>query len=213
MLEINEIKVVSANTDGIVIMPHETQVSRLNEIISMWEKLTNFETEETRYKAIYSRDVNNYIAIYDKPQKGVSYKGKGVFGETNLKKQPTNEICAKAVAEFLINGTPLRKTIEASENLTDFLTVKTVKGGAHKDGWLLGKAIRWYYAYDVDGTINYIMNGNTVPNSEGAKPCMDLPATFPNDVDYDKYIEMCTAMLNDMGYYGQKAIKRSKLFD
>lgn len=210
MLELNGIKVVSANTDGIVIMPHETQVDRLNEIVTMWENLTNFETEETRYSALYSRDVNNYIAIKEGNKE---YKGKGVFGETNLKKQPTNEICAKAVAAYLMDGTPLRKTIEASENLTDFITVKTVKGGAHKDGWLLGKAIRWYYAYDIDGTINYITNGNTVPMSDGAKPCMDLPVEFPNDVNYDYYVEIAKGMLHDMGVYGHKKINKSSIFD
>ena len=210
MLELNEIEVVSANTDGIVIKPHETQVNRLNEIVKMWEQLTGFATEETQYSAVYSRDVNNYIAIM---ADGSGYKGKGVFGETTLKKQPNNEICAKAVAEFLINGTPVRKTIEASEDITDFITVKTVKGGAHKDGWLLGKAIRWYYAYGVEGTINYIMNGNTVPLSENAKPIMDLPPEFPNDVDYDIYVDMANDMLHDMGVYGPKKSKKSKLFD
>ncbi|HCH8285070.1 TPA: hypothetical protein NNP44_004634, partial [Salmonella enterica] len=179
MLELNGIKVVSANTDGIVIMPHESQYDRLNEIVKMWESLTNFETEETRYSAVYSRDVNNYIAIYDKPKKDEYYKGKGVFGDNTLKKQPQNEICAKAAAQFLIDGTPVRKTIEDCTDISQFITAKTVKGGAHKDGWLLGKAIRWYYANDIEGTINYITNGNTVPLSEGAKPCMDLPAEFP----------------------------------
>lgn len=210
MLELNSIRVVSANTDGIVINPHESQVAKLNQIIIMWECLTNFETEETQYSAVYSRDVNNYIAI---KTEGGEHKGKGVFGETNLKKQPTNEICAKAVASYLKDGTPLRKTIEESTDLTDFLTVKTVKGGAHKDGWLLGKAIRWYYAEGVEGTINYITNGNTVPMSEGAKPCMDLPAEFPNDINYDAYYEIANAMLHDMGVFGHKKIKKNSIFD
>lgn len=196
MLELNNIKVVSANTDGIVIKPHESQVERLNQIVSMWENLTDFETEETQYNAVYSRDVNNYIAIY---KGGKGYKGKGTFGETTLKKQPTSEICSIAVSEFLINGTPIRKTIEESRNLNDFVTVKTAKGGAHKNSLFLGKAIRWYYAEGVEGALHYVTNGNTVPMSEGAKPMMDLPDEYPIDIDYDRYVNIANGMLKDLG--------------
>lgn len=218
------INTISANTDGIVMKVHNSQYDELNRIVKAWENHTKFETEETQYSALFSRDVNNYIAIkkyYDKKvkkwsetypelnHKGKPYsvadkvKGKGVFGETTLKKQPTNEICAKAVSAFLLNGVPVAHTIQSCRTLSDFITVKSVKGGAEKDGWYLGKAIRWYYGRGVKGTINYIKNGNTVGNSEGAKPCMDLPEEFPNDINYDWYINNAEGMLKSMGYYGQ----------
>lgn len=63
----------------------------------------------------------------------------------------------------------------------------------------LGKAIRWYYAKGVEGTINYKTNGNTVPRSEGAKPCMTLPDEFPDDIDYDWYLRECNDFLMDIG--------------
>ncbi|AXC34310.1 DNA polymerase subunit [Escherichia phage Halfdan] len=228
MLELVGIKVISANTDGIVIKPHESQYEQLNEIIAAWEKLTGFETEETQYKGVFSRDVNNYIALkkhYDKASKSwvdtfpegtkfdKLYKGKGVFGETTLKKQPTNEICAKAIAHFLIEGKTIAETVNGCRDIKDFVTVKNVKGGAEKDGLFLGKAIRWYYAKGVTGTINYIMNGNTVGNSEGACPIMDLPDAFPADMDFEQYTNMAEDMLSDMGYYGPKKAKRPDLFE
>uniref|UniRef100_A0AAU6VZZ6 DNA polymerase subunit n=1 Tax=Pseudomonas phage Pavpe01 TaxID=3138545 RepID=A0AAU6VZZ6_9VIRU len=227
-LELEGIRVVSANTDGIVIKAHMTQYNRLNEIVASWEQLTNFETEETQYKAVYSRDVNNYIAIkkhYDKAENrwcnefpagtkiDKKYKGKGAFGETTLKKQPTNEICAKAIAKFLIDGTPVSDSVNNCRDIKDFITVKNVKGGAEKDGLFLGKAIRWYYGEGVTGTINYISNGNTVGNSEGAKPCMDLPDAFPTDISFDWYTNAAEDMLSDLGYYGPKKAKRPDLFD
>jgi hypothetical protein len=227
-LELVSIHVISANTDGIVIKTHESKYHLLNEIVKNWEKVTGFDTEETQYKSMFSRDVNNYIAVkkyYDKKNKiwidefpeGTKfdklYKGKGVFGETTLRKQPTNEICAKAIAHFLIDGTPISETITLCKNMPDFVTVKSVKGGAEKDGWFLGKAIRWYYARGITGTINYIINGNTVGNSNCAKPMMDMPSCFPNDIDYETYINMAEDMLGDMGYYGQRKIKRPDLFD
>ena len=63
----------------------------------------------------------------------------------------------------------------------------------------LGKAIRWYYAEGVTGTINYKTSGNNVPRSEGAKPCMELPEKLPNDIDYDWYVNECHDLLMDLG--------------
>lgn len=227
-LELVGIHVVSANTDGIVTNPSHDQVHLLRRIISEWEAASGFKMEETHYKALFSRDVNNYIAIkknFDKntgewldefpdgTKIGKMYKGKGVFGETTLRKQPFNEICAKAVSEFLINGTPIAETLRNCKDLGEFVTCKVVKGGAEKDALFLGKAIRWYYATGVSGTINYITNGNTVPNSQGAKPIMDFPETFPDDIDYDQYENMCESMLADLGFYENRKGTKSTLFN
>jgi DNA polymerase elongation subunit (family B) len=65
MIELAGIPVLSGNTDGIVILCPQLDYERLNHTISMWENITKFETEETRYKAIFISSVNNYIAIYE----------------------------------------------------------------------------------------------------------------------------------------------------
>lgn len=64
-LELAGIPVVSANTDGIVIKCPRSKLAKLNYLVGCWELNTGFDTEETRYKALYSKDVNNYIAIYE----------------------------------------------------------------------------------------------------------------------------------------------------
>jgi len=63
----------------------------------------------------------------------------------------------------------------------------------------LGKVARWYYSTQAPGTIVYANNGNTVSLSEGAKPCMILPESFPEDVDYDWYIRKAIDILKDVG--------------
>lgn len=65
-LEADGIEVVSANTDGIVIKCLRSRENDLLRHVTVWEKVTGFETEETQYKALYSRDVNNYIALKKK---------------------------------------------------------------------------------------------------------------------------------------------------
>jgi hypothetical protein len=194
-LEADGIPVVSANTDGIVIRCPKSKVQRMDDIVWEWETMTGFDTEATHYRALYSRDVNNYIAIKD----GGGFKCKGAYAPAGLQKNPTNEICVAAVVKRLIDGTPVEDTIRNSTDITKFVNIRQVKGGAVKDGQHLGKAVRWYYALGELGTINYKINGYTVARSEGAKPCMQLPEQFPTDVDLDWYIQEAHTILQNIG--------------
>lgn len=63
----------------------------------------------------------------------------------------------------------------------------------------LGKVIRWYYGTRAPGPIVYASNGNTVSLSYGAQPCMVLPDTLPDDIDYDWYIKKAENILVDIG--------------
>lgn len=200
MLEGECISVVSANTDGIVIKCPRSKLDLMEFIVWEWELRTHFETEATPYLAIYSRDVNNYIAIKDR-----GYKVKGVYAPATLQKNPTNEIVIQAVVAFLREGTPVETTIHACTDITRFVTIRAVKGGAlDQAGQYLGKAARWYYARGVSRPLTYKINGYTVPRSEGARALMDLPDSFPADVDLDRYIAEARSILADIGAIQEK---------
>lgn len=187
MLEERGISVVSGNTDGIVIKCPKDKDELMRRVIKHWEKRTGFDMEETRYAGIYSRDVNNYIAIKENGE----VKTKGTFTPSSIGKNPDNEICALAMIEYLKFGTPFEHTVKSCFDITKFVTVRQVNGGALKDGRFLGKAVRFYHAKGVKGAIKYKTSGNDVPLSEGAKPIMNISGEFPNDIDYDWYIERC----------------------
>ena len=261
-IELAGIAVVSANTDGIVIKCPREREEELNGIIKQWEVETNFKTEETRYGALYSRDVNNYVAVYEKPKKEkdgtFTYaKTKGAFSKPGLSKNPTNQICSEAVVKLLSERTPVSDTIYGCKDIRKFVSVRSVTGGAVKvlgtnynpdqsehnkkkivteNGWYatsggnwgrtqpdeslfectleeayqrscevtttqyLGKSIRWYYANDQEGEIIYAKNGNKVPRTEGACPCMDLPDELPTNIDYDWYMRETEKILVEIGY-------------
>lgn len=216
-LELAGIHVISANTDGIVVKPRRTQVEQMKAIVKQWERDTNFEMEESRYLALYSRDVNNYIAIKKKFDKQNNVwldipdgtKTKGAYANpwsSNddksfwLHKNPTNTICVEAVEALLTKGVPLATTIRSCRDIRKFVSVRTVKGGAYKDGVYLGKSIRWYYATGVKGPIVYALKGSKVPRSDGAKPLMDLPDEFPDDVDFAWYEAEAEKILKEIGY-------------
>lgn len=195
--ELAGIPVVSANTDGVVVnCPNELE-GAMYDVILNWEHQTQFVTEETRYQALYSKDVNNYLAI----KNSESYKAKGLYAPAGLMKNITNPICVKAVINLLQNGVPLDVTIKSSDDIRDFVTIRTVKGGAiDQDGNELGSAIRWYYGESIEGAIKYAVNGNKVPKTDGAKPCQELPDELPGDINYDWYIKESEGILNDIGY-------------
>ena len=196
-LEIVGIRVVSSNTDGVEIICPKYKEELLEAIVFDWELATGMVMEHGKYNALYARDVNNYVAVYD----GYT-KAKGVYAEPTLSKNSEYPIVFTAIKQYLLDGTPMSKTINNCNDVTQFLTARTVKGGAVWNGEYLGKMVRWYYSKE-GATIHYETNGNKVPKSDGAKPMMSLPDdrvnNLPNDLDYDKYLELANGHLRDLG--------------
>jgi hypothetical protein len=148
-LEYAGIHVVSGNTDGIVIKCPRHMQHVMDEVVAQWEQDTGFPTEETRYMALYSKDVNNYLAVkqtFDEErkvwiEKPDGTKGKGAYTNPwastknmaeRLHKNPTATICVEAVCDYLSKGVPLEQTIRASKDIKKFVAVRAVKGGAVK---------------------------------------------------------------------------------
>lgn len=224
MLEEAGISVISGNTDGIVSKYHKDRHNEVRAIIAEWEKRTAFKTEETQYSAVYSRDVNSYVAV--KTESGdaearflderLGVKTKGAYCERGsalnsiLSKNPEALVCSDAVISFLKNGTPVEKTIRECKDIRRFVSVKNVKGGGEKNGVYLGKVVRWYYPKGETGHISYVGSGNKVGKTDGARPLMDLPPEFPDDVNYDWYINEAVDMLYDCG--GLRKAETASLF-
>ena len=194
-IEARGIRVVSANTDGIVIYCPVKNKALLDQVITQWEQATGFNTEETQYTAIYSRDINNYLAL--KPDG--SYKSKGTYADAELSKTPTAQICTQAVVDYLQLDIPISTTIKLCSDIRQFVSVRSVTGGAVKGDTYLGKAVRWYYAINETGAINYKKNGNKVAMTDGAIPLMNLPDSIPDNLDRAWYVTKSELILKDLG--------------
>lgn len=202
ILEDNGITVVSANTDGIVMLVPTEKEETLKKVVDYWETVTGFTTEETRYKGYYARDVNSYFAV-----KADGVKKKGPWAEvgsqsgTKLDTNPQTLICADAVEALLSKAIPIEETILNCKDFTRFVTVRQAKApGAHWKGEYLGKVLRWYYAKGETGCIQTVAHNNKVADSDGAKPCLVLPDSFPTDIDYSWYINKTKEVLTEIGY-------------
>lgn len=201
------LEVISANTDGIVTLVSKDKEENYKRCWEWWQQTTGFETEETRYKSYYARDVNSYFAVKEKPKTRDDVKLKGPWSEkgsqsgTQLDTNPTSLICTDAICDLLISGTSIEKTIIECRDFTRFVTVRQAKApGAHKSGTYLGKVLRWAYMKGELGTINYVGTNNKVPDSEGARPYQDMPIEFPEDINYAWYINKTNEILEDIGF-------------
>lgn len=191
-LELAGISVVSANTDGFVSLMDKELYQTYDNICFDWELDTGFELEESKYKALYSRDVNNYLALSE-----YGPKGKGIFTTDGLTKNPQAPICAEAVSKFLSDGNPIEKTIRDETDVRKFMNVRTVNGGAVFRNKYLGRVVRWVYSNDGD-SITYLKNGNKVAKSDGSLPLMELDG-IPESIDLERYIDEAKGILTDIG--------------
>ena len=201
-LEIAGIEVVSANTDGIVCKCRYDMEEQMLNIIKWWEDVTRFEMERTDYSGLYSRDVNNYIAI----KLNNDVKTKGCYGDASWQKNPQNDICNEAIIQYILHDVSFEKTIRDCKQIEKFLNVRTVKGGAVKNGNYIGKVVRWYYRKGDFEPIVYKDSGNMVATSTGGQPLMRIEG-FPDDVNYDFYIAEAKKMYD--AFFGKAIIEKS----
>lgn len=195
-----EIRVTSANTDGVTAYVPVEKSMEYYDICFQWEEDTGLPLEFADYKYQFSRDVNNYFAETSKGK----IKRKGIFEKAGLKKNPVNEICADAVIELVVNGIDIRKTIESCKDIRKFLSVRKVAGGAEKDGEFIGKTVRWYYSTSAKGIFKIKGKGHKVARTNGARPYLELGDTFPDDIDYDWYVREAYGLLEDCGKFVSK---------
>jgi len=122
---LNNIKVISANTDSITIYDDDSKLNIFNKIKSAWEKISLHTLENTEYSQIIYRDVNNYLAqtIEGKP------KYKGAFDTFDDKdsdkfdgwhKNQSMLIVPIAIREYYFNNIPIEETISNHKNIFDF---------------------------------------------------------------------------------------------
>jgi len=139
---LNNLKIISANTDSITVFIKKDKLSLLESIVKEWEKISLHSMEYTPYNQIVYRDVNNYIA--ETTEGEIKYKGAfDTFEDKNSvkfdgwHKNHSMMIVSIALKEYFINNTPIETTIKNHNNIFDFC--KVVKG----IGEATFKTIQW----------------------------------------------------------------------
>ena len=115
-------EMIQCNTDGVMFKIKSEQLPLFRTICKKWERETGLTLEEDIITAVWQKDVNNYIALYDNGQ----IKCKGAFVTNGIKNAGAwainNNCCAisKALIEYFVNGKSPEQTILSNNNCLDF---------------------------------------------------------------------------------------------
>jgi len=154
MLEIPEAIPIMQNTDGLEFKVPRCKLELFNSICKDWEKMTQLELEVDYYNKMIIRDVNNYISIYENPDKSPKCKGVFEWYDLPLHKNKSFLVVTKAIYAFFVNGVNPEDYLEENQNIFDYCGGVKIKGDWHfvqryiKDGVFkedkLQKLLRYY---------------------------------------------------------------------
>lgn len=118
-------RLIQSNTDGILIkLNNYDDFDLVDDTVYEWEKRTGMQMEiDTFIGELFQKDVNNYL-IVDRETGAVKTKGGYVKKLSSL--DYDLPIVNKAITEFMINKTPIEKTILECDDLKEFQQVKKI---------------------------------------------------------------------------------------
>lgn len=118
LIAIPNSQIIQVNTDGLTIRLPRSAEGRLNHTCQWWEGLTGLKLEKVHYKAMFVRDVNNYISVYESGET----KRNGAYEYNNqLHQNPSMSVVAKAAEAHLVGGTDIATFIHNHKDMHDFM--------------------------------------------------------------------------------------------
>lgn len=124
-LELNDIEVMSANTDGIVVKLYKNHKDKFDEITKNWMERTKLSADSEEYFMYINRDINNYFV----EELNGKTDSKGDLNEfmyiKSLDKGYDMPIVARAVVNYF-KGIPILETLYDSKNILDFCKTQNV---------------------------------------------------------------------------------------
>lgn len=119
-------ELIQNNTDGIIVKlkDYEHDFDVLDDVVYEWEQRTGMKMDfDTYIGTIYQKDVNNYLLI-DRKTGAVKAKGGYVMKLNDLSYDLP--IINKALADYMIHGIPVRRTIMECQDLREFQLVSRI---------------------------------------------------------------------------------------
>lgn len=111
--------IIQSNTDAHYYIPFsEEDEKAIDEIANDWMKRTGYTLDDDPFKAIFQKDVNNYLAITDKGK----VKFKGAIGLTNGLKV-SKAIVSNAFINYVVAGKDYKEFINECDELRQFQMV------------------------------------------------------------------------------------------
>jgi hypothetical protein len=200
LMHIPGLRLIQVNTDGLTV-----RVPRANKMLvdlarAAWQTRTGLNLEEAVYKAMMIRDVNSYIGVFEDG----STKRKGAYEYKVGWHQNAGGLVVPKVAEkVLVDGAPIRETVEQWPEIMDFMLRTKVPRSSHLaiewDGQQPQKIqniTRYYIAEGGGRLFKYMppLKGKTewrkigVESGWGVQVCNDINDAGKLPVDFDYYV-------------------------
>ena len=223
--EIEGLRIVQLNTDGIMVECAKTDLDKLKEICDEWQSRTGFELEEDSVVKIAQKDVNNYVEVQpggkSKAKGGYLVKGISTVGAFNI----NNSCCivATALKEYFVNGTPVEDTINNCDDIFQFQIVAKA-GAKYREAYhVVGdekepvQKVNRVYA-TADTKYGKLFKVKAEDDSTAKIEMLPEHCIIDNDndlsisdVDKTFYIEMAKKRVNDfMGIKPERKTRRKK---
>ena len=196
-LELNNIEVISANTDGIVVKLYKKDKEKFDEIANRWQADTKLSADSDEYKSYINRDINNYFAEDLKGK--IEYKGDynpNIYKE-DLSKGYSMPIVTKAVINYFTKDIPILETLYNERDILSFCITQNIGRKFHIEYYIgsgktvMQRQIRYYasksggnlFKVDEEDHRNNLCDGYRVKvlNSLDDTPIDD------RDIDYQYY--------------------------
>lgn len=194
-------QLLQVNTDGLTVKIPRSREEDLLATTLVWEQSYDLRLEEARYQKMFIRDVNNYLAVYEDGR----VKRKGAYDwEKEWHKDHSALVVPKVVEKVLIEGAPIRQTLEEWSNTMDFMMMVKVPRNsyltAEKDGGKprqLQNTTRYYVAKGGESLFKWMPPLKTNPNWRkmgvqagwGVQVCNDIRDAEKLPVDINFYVE------------------------
>lgn len=213
-LELNNIHVISANTDGIMVKLYDNQHEKFEEISNRWKEKTGLSADADILHCLICRDINNYIAQF-RTKKGLKLELKGAFDPLMYAKDLTKgysmPIVPKAVLDYFINKTPIMTTLRSAKNILDFCSTQNVGREWHVEQEYIDNGVfkiiecqRYvrYYVSNRGVMLKKCHNEDGRRTSLAAEQVVTVINTLDDkdislrDINYKFYYEECMKIIN-----------------
>ena len=224
--DVQELRIVQLNTDGIMIEFDDSQYDQVQEILNEWQSRSGFTLEEDKISQLIQKDVNGYIEVQPngkfKCKGGYLVRGISPAGAFNVNNNAT--IVAKALVEYFVHGTPPEDTINSCDDIFQFQIIAKA-GAKYRDAYHIidGKKVSVQKVNRVyatnDTRYGKLFKVKAENDSEAKIEMLPEHCIIDNDnhltiADVDKqfYIDMANKRINDfMGIKPEKKGRKSKM--
>lgn len=162
-------QIIQSNTDGILVkLPDGSDDTfyLIDDICHEWETRTGLMLEFDEYRAVYQKDVNNYIVV----DADGHYKSKGAYVKKLSPLDYDLPILNKALIDFMVHGVPVEQTINTCDDLKEFQLVSKISS---KYSHILYGA-RYHYEPAADGSKHLVYD---VPGQTLNEKCVRIFAS------------------------------------